>query len=138
MKHLVSRSGVGGDFYIDSAATDYDEIGSGMHPGTVAVLREHGIPFSDHRARIVSPRDYSEFDLIVIMDEENRRHLQRRIGDDRDGKVRLLLDFCGLNREVADPWYTGNFSQTYSDVLLGTQALLDALISDSGNKKGNI
>ena len=127
MKHLVKQAGLESDFYIDSAATDYDEIGNGMHRGTRQILTQNGIPFTDHRARLVTSDDYNDFDLLVIMDGENERHLKRRVGSDTDGKIHYLLEYAGLNRDVADPWYTGNFEETWHDVLLGCRSLLDKL-----------
>ena len=126
-KHMVKNAGRENDFYIDSAATDYDEIGNGMHRGTRQILTQNGIPFTDHRARLVTPDDYNEFDLLIIMDSENERHLKRRVGEDTEGKVHYLLEYAGLDRDVADPWYTGNFEETWSDVTLGCRSLLDSL-----------
>ena len=127
MKHFVKKAGKEHEFYIDSAATDYDEIGNGMHRGTRQILTQNGIPFTDHRARLVTPDDYNEFDLLIIMDSENERHLKRRVGEDTEGKVHYLLEYAGLDRDVADPWYTGNFEETWSDVALGCRSLLDSL-----------
>lgn len=127
MKHFVKKAGKEHEFYIDSAATDYDEIGNGMHRGTRQILTQNGIPFTEHRARLVTPDDYNEFDLLIIMDSENERHLKRRVGEDTEGKVHYLLEYAGLDRDVADPWYTGNFEETWSDVTLGCRSLLDSL-----------
>ena len=127
MKHFVKKAGKEHEFYIDSAATDYDEIGNGMHRGTRQILTQNGIPFTDHRARLVTPDEYNEFDLLIIMDSENERHLKRRVGEDTEGKVHYLLEYAGLDRDVADPWYTGNFEETWSDVTLGCRSLLDSL-----------
>ena len=129
MKHYVRQAGLERDFYIDSAATDYDEIGNGMHRGTRQTLTKNGIPFTDHRARLVTPDDYNEFDLLIIMDEENERHLRRRVGEDTEGKVHYLLEYAKINRDVADPWYTGNFEATWQDITLGCRSLLDFLCS---------
>ena len=129
MKHFVRQAGKEREFYIDSAATDYDEIGNGMHRGTRQILNQNGIPYTDHRARLVTPDDYNEFDLLIIMDEENERHLKRRVGEDTEGKVHYLLEYAGILRDVADPWYTGNFEETWNDVTTGCKALLSALCS---------
>lgn len=126
-KELVRRAGRKSDFYIDSAATDYDEIGNSMHRGTRQVLESHNIPFTDHRARIVTKEDYENFDLIVIMDGENERHLKRIAGPDKKNKVKYLMSFAGQNRDVADPWYTGNFDETWRDISEGCAALLESL-----------
>ena len=127
MKHYVKKAGLEHDFYIDSAATDYDEIGNGMHRGTRQVLNQNGIPYTDHRARLVTPDDYNDFDLLIIMDGENERHLKWRVGEDTEGKVHYLLEYAGIDRDVADPWYTGNFEETWNDITLGCRSLLEHL-----------
>ena len=129
MKHLVKKAGLESEFYIDSAATDYDEIGNGMHNGTKRTLSRYGIPFTDHRARLVTKEDYRNFDLLIIMDRENELHLERRIGRDTEGKVHYLLEYAGKNRDVADPWYTGDFEATWNDITEGTEALLNHIKS---------
>lgn len=131
-KHIINENEKKGgvkssEFFVDSAATDFDEIGSGIHRGTRNVLTLNEIPFTDHRARIVTTEDYNDFDLIVCMDEENLRHLERRVGKDDEGKIHKLLEYCGEIRDVADPWYTGNFTQTFEDVMRGCQALYELL-----------
>lgn len=126
-KDLVKKAGREGDFYIDSAATDYDEIGNPMHRGTRQVLELHNIPYTDHRARIVTKNDYDDFDLLVIMDSENERHLKRIVGPDVEHKVKYLMSFSGKKRDVADPWYTGNFDETWRDISEGCSALLESL-----------
>lgn len=124
-KHMVKTAGRENDFYIDSAATDYDEIGNGMHRGTRTILEKNHIPYTDHRARLVTPDDYNDFDLLIIMDSENQRHLERRVGKDTEGKVHYLMEYAGKARDVADPWYTGNFEETWRDVCEGCRALLE-------------
>lgn len=127
MKDLVRKAGLEKDFYIDSAATSTEELGNGMHRGTVTKLRQTGTPFTDHRARQITFDDYNKYDLIVGMDNENLYYMNRRWNNDPDNKVHLLLEFCGKKREVADPWYTGNFDETYNDVMEGCTALLKLL-----------
>lgn len=125
MKHMVRKSGLGDSFYIDSAATSTEEIGNGVHPGTRRILKREGIPCGDHRARQITRADYDKFDYIIGMDRYNMRNLGYMLGDDRQGKLRLLLDFAGISRDIADPWYTGNFDDTYNDVVCGCRALLE-------------
>ncbi len=117
----------GRDFFIDSAATSREEIGNPPHPGTVGKLRQQGIPVIPHRARQITPADYREFDYILAMDSQNVRNLHRLLGGDPAGKIYKLLSFAGLDRDIADPWYTGNFDETYADVVLGCQGLLKHL-----------
>jgi len=125
MKHLVRQAGREAEFFIDSAATSTEEIGNGVHHGTRRKLREAGIPCGDHRARQMTRIDYDRFDLLIGMDRANLRNMGRICGGDRDGKLRLLLQYAGSGRDIADPWYTGNFDATYEDILAGCTALLN-------------
>ncbi len=127
MKDLVKKAGRSSEFEIDSAATDWDEIGNGMHRGTRSKLTQEGIPFTDHRAKLVTLNDYHHFDLLICMDRENLDHLEEIVGYDTEGKVHKLLEYAGKSRDVADPWYTGDFEATFADVMEGCQALLKTL-----------
>ncbi len=127
MKELVHRAVLEDDFYIESAACRTDEIGSDTHYGTKNILRDKGIPFTPRKARLITNKDYENFDLIIAMDNENLRDLNRKTNGDPLGKVHLLMEYTGENREVADPWYTGNFEETYQDVDSGCRALLKHL-----------
>ena len=122
---LVRRAGRAGEFVIDSAATSTEEIGNPPHHGTIAKLREVGIPVVAHRARQVRRAEYGDWDHIVYMDDENARALYRIFGKDPDGKISRLLDWTDRPGDVADPWYTGNFDATYRDVLAGCTAMLE-------------
>lgn len=124
---LVERAGRSGEFLIDSAATSREEIGNPPHHGTVRKLREVGVPVLEHRARQIARGEYSNWDHIVYMDANNERNLMRILEGDPEGKCRKLLSFAGSDRDVADPWYTGDFDATYCDVLAGCRALLKAI-----------
>lgn len=130
MKDLIHKSGMSNEFYIESAATSREEIGNDTHPGTKHKLQEIGIPYTKRKARQVTVYDYEEYDYLIIMDGENQRGLNRIIGKDSQHKVYKLLDFAGQNRDIADPWYTGNFDGTFDDVLLGCKCLLEKLSKD--------
>ena len=127
MKELVRQAELEQDIRIESKACRTDEIGSDTHPGTKAALQAHGIPFTKRKARQIQRADYDDFDLIIAMDAENMRDLMRLTHNDPQQKCHLLLSFAGENREVADPWYTGNFEVTYQDVAKGCRALLNVL-----------
>ena len=124
MKHMVREEGLEKNFYIASAATSREEIGNDIHYGTRAKLREEGIPFARRQAVQLRLEDYEKYDYLIAMDRNNLRNIQRIIGEDPAGKVRLLLEFAGEYRDIADPWYTGNFDETYDDVTKGCEALL--------------
>ena len=132
MKHLVHKAGRDSEFQIDSAATSTEEIGNGMHRGTVEKLREQGVPFTNHRARQITAADYEKYDYLIGMDEENIFNMQRRWQGDPLGKVHLLLEYCGCTDEVADPWYTGNFDATWADITAGCSAMLEFLKQTKG------
>ena len=127
MKDLVDKAGLSDQFEIASAATSTEEIGNPPHHGTVAKLREVGIPVVAHRARQVRRAEYGDWDHIVYMDAENARDLRRIFGDDPDGKITRMLDWTERPGDVADPWYTGDFEATWRDVLAGCRGLLAAL-----------
>ncbi len=127
MKDLVKKAGLEEEFEIDSKACRTDELGCDTHPGTKRALRDHGVPFTPRQARQIRREDYGAWDYIVYMDEENRRDLMRLTGNDPEGKCSSLLSWAGIDREVADPWYTGEFETTYQDVLLGCKALLEKI-----------
>ena len=125
MKDLVEKQGLSDDFFIDSAATSTDEIGNGVHRGTVKKLREAGVPVGEHRARQITKADYEKYDYIVGMDGQNLRNMRRMLPEDTEKKICLLLDFTDKPRDIADPWFTGNFDVTYDDVIAGCTALLE-------------
>ena len=127
MKELVRRAGREHEFLIESAATSREEIGNDIHYGTRTKLREMGIPFSRRAARHITNADYDEFDYLVAMDDENEYYMNRWWAPDTDHKIVRLLSFAGKSRDIADPWYTGNFDQTYEDILEGCTAFLKKL-----------
>ncbi|MCI8853456.1 MAG: low molecular weight phosphotyrosine protein phosphatase [Lachnospiraceae bacterium] len=127
MQDLVNKKGLSHLFHIDSAATSTEEIGSGVHRGTRSVLKREGIPLGDHRAVQMQRRDYGAYDYLIGMDQWNIRNIQRIAGGDPEGKVFRLLDFTDHPRDIADPWYTGDFDETYEDVRTGCEALLSYL-----------
>ena len=127
MRHLVTEAGREDEFEIDYCATSREEIGNDIYPPAKRCLSAHGVPFTRHAARQITKEDYANFDLILCMEAYNIRNLRHTLGAtllDEDAKlacpkVRLLLD-----RDVADPWYTGDFEATYRDVVEGCQQLL--------------
>ncbi len=127
MKDMVRRAGSEGDFLIESAATSREELGNDMHYGTRTKLREQGIPFTRRAARQIRPDDYDRYDWLVAMDDENVYYMNRFWSPDPKRKIVHLLSFAGKTRDIADPWYTGNFDQTYEDIVEGCTAFLNYL-----------
>ena len=128
MKDIVAKAGMSGMFYIASCATSTEEIGNAVHYGTKRKLAEVGISREGKRAVQLTKKDYDEYDMLIAMDEMNIRNIMRIIKSDPDNKVSLLMSYADENRSIADPWYTGNFENTYSDILKGCTALFNELI----------
>ena len=127
MKHIVSKAGLNDAIYIESAGTSCEEIGNDIHYGTKQKLDEMGIPYTRRKARQVTVDDYHNFDYLIIMDENNGRNLKRIIGNDIDSKVYKAMSFVGESSDVKDPWYTGNFDETYDDISRSCDALLELI-----------
>ena len=149
MKDLVRKAGLSDEFEITSGAVSDEEWGNPIYPPAQRKLREKGIPFGHHSAHKISPAEFAAQDLVVVMDHSNLRWLSRIVPDHADvpagpgisghpngpsgsisgitKKVHLMMSFAGEARDVADPWYTGDFEKTYQDVLAGCSALLEML-----------
>ena len=128
MKELVKEKGVEQEFFIASAATSTEEIGRPIYPPVRKILDNLGINYSGKTAIQVKRNDYEKYDYIVCMEKYNLRNLARIIGEDSEGKVSLLLDFTDYPRDVADPWYTGDFNTTLKDVTAGCKGLLQYIL----------
>ena len=127
-KDMVKKLGVSQDFEIASAATSTEELGNPVHYGTRKKLAEYGISVAGKTARQMTSADYHHCDYLIAMDRNNLRNMKRFVGDDPENKVSLLLDYAGRKGEsIADPWYTDDFDQTYSDVHDGLTGLLKHL-----------
>ena len=124
MKDLVKKAGLADQFEIASAATSREEIGNPVHRGTRNKLKQYGISVDGKYAVQMTGADYQHYDYIIAMEQYNLRNMERFVHGDPDHKVHLLLDFTDRKGDIADPWYTGNFDETYDDVLEGCQGLL--------------
>ena len=127
LKDMIRKKGREDEFYIESCATSTEEIGRSLHPGAKRNLDEMGIPNERRRARQLTRQDYDRFDYLLCMDEWNVRNIMRIIKKDPENKVHMLLEYAGERREIADPWYTGNFDETYDDLTKGCTAFLEYL-----------
>ena len=127
LKALVKAKGQD-QYYIESAAVSREEIGNPIYPPAKRCLRQHGIWFDpEKRAWQVTPADYDRFDRIICMDDSNLRLIRRIIPDDPEGKIHLMMSYADISRDVADPWYTGDFEETFQDLLVGCEAMLNGL-----------
>lgn len=119
LKDMVMRAGAAERFEIDSAAVSREEIGNPVYPAARRELERHGVSCGNHTARQVTAEDWRHFDRIYYMDRSNARLLARLLPADPE-KIRPLLD-----RDVADPWYTGDFSQTWEDLVRGCLEIME-------------
>lgn len=126
--HMAQQRGILSQFVIASAATSTEEIGNPPHYGTVRKLREKQIPLIPHYAVQMTREDYHKYDYLIGMDTANIRNMTRIAGGDPEQKIRKLLDGTDTPRDVADPWYTGDFESTYRDVEKGCRFLLDEFL----------
>ena len=132
LKQMVREAGLEDAFYIDTCATSTEEIGHDIYPPAKRCLAQHGIAFAHHSARQIREEDYDRFDHIYVMDRNNLRTLRWTMPASlleadaalEQPKIQLLMALCGQNKEVADPWYTGDFEATYRDVTAGCQAII--------------
>mgnify|MGYP000924127619 CR=1 FL=1 len=119
MKDMVTKRGIKAKFYIASAATSTEEIWNGIgnpvYPPAKRELAKHGISCEGKRAVQITKADYGKYDYILGMEERNIRNILRIVGKDPEGKVKLLLDYSDNPRDIADPWYTGNFEITFNE-----------------------
>ena len=136
MNHMIHESSnhSSEDFIVESAATSREEIGNDIYPPAKRCMDAHGIPYKFRAAHQVIPEDYDKFDYIICMDENNVRNLKRIIPSDPDRKISKMLNWAhpdyvhGRKDDVADPWYTCDFEQTYQDIVTGCRGFLDAFI----------
>lgn len=133
MKNLVSLQGLDKEFVINSSATSSEEEGNGIYPSAVRKMREMGVPVVEHYATPLCREDYTQYDYIVGMEERNLRAMRHIFGGDPDGKIIRLLEYADEPRDIADPWWTGNFDRAYADIDEGCRTLLEH-IRVFGNK----
>ena len=127
-KALANAYGMAEHFYVESAAVSTEEIGCGIYPPARRCLTQHGVPFDNAKtARQVTRQDYAKFDRIICMHSSNLRRIRCIIPDDPEGKIHLMMSYTGSGRDVADPWYTGDFETTFQDILNACQAMLSQL-----------
>lgn len=127
LKDMVKRLGISDEFFIESRATSTEEIGNGVHRGTRQKLAQFGISTAGKTAIQLRKSDYEKYDYLICMDSANVLNTFRIIGADDEAKVYKLLSFAGEKGDIADPWYTGNFDETYDDVLRGCKGFLKQL-----------
>ncbi len=129
-RDMVQKQGLGDRFSVASAATSTEELGNPVHPGTQRRLAREGISTRGKTAVQLTRRDYQRYDYLIGMEQRNLSGMLRILGSDPAGKVHRLLDFTDRPRDIADPWYTGDFDRTYDDVVEGCRGLLEHLLEE--------
>lgn len=131
LKDMVHKQHRADNFRISSAATSTEEIWNGIgnpvYPPARAKLAEHGINCDGKRAVQLTRADYAKYDFLIGMDSANIRNMGRILGGDPEGKVFKLLSFAGMEQDISDPWYSGDFDRAYRDIELGCRSLLEYL-----------
>lgn len=127
-KYLVAKYGKKDKFLIESMATSSEEIGNPIHYGTRKILDRYNLDYSKKRAKQFKLSDYNSFDYIIGMDSYNVRNLERICN--KNDKIYRLLDFTDLKRDISDPWYTGDFEQTYNDIIAGLEGFYNYLLEN--------
>ncbi len=137
MQNLIEAQGLQNQFLVNSSATTTEEIWNGrgnpIYPPAMDELRKHGLdgPLADSlRASLLTRADLEKYDYFIGMDRENLRDMRRILGRAAENKISLLLDYTDHPRDVADPWYTGNFRDTWEDIEAGCQGLLEQLLKN--------
>ena len=125
MKYLTKDKN---DYYIESKATSFEEIGNPIYSPCKRVLDKYHIPYDDHRASRVEPSDYDKFDYIIIMDRLNERNIKYIFTKDTS-KVHKLLEYSNSNGDISDPWYTGEYEECFKQIYKGCENFLKYLES---------
>ena len=126
-KKLIKEKGEENKFIVKSSATSYEEIGNPVHYGTAKILDRLNINYYSKRAEKLKSSHYDNYDYFIGMDNANVRNMYNIFNGDRERKISLLLTYTGENREVSDPWWTGNFDETFADVDSGVKAFYEYL-----------
>jgi len=134
-KKMLNEKGISSEFLVASSATSTEEIswngiGNPVYPPARAELKKHGIDCGGKRAVQLKREDYEKYDLFIGMDSNNIRNMRRIFGEDRENKIRKLMDYTDQGGDVADPWYSDRFDIAYRDIFDGCKGLLKVLIND--------
>lgn len=127
LRDMVQKRGLAAQFQIASAATSREEIGNPVYPPARRILKAHGIDCMGKTARQMTKADYAEYDYLLAAENYNIRNMMRILGGDPEKKVHRLLDFSDRPRDIADPWYTGDFQVTWDDIVEGCEGFLKYL-----------
>lgn len=131
LKDMLHDIGAEDNIMVSSCATSTEEIWNGVgnpvYPPAKKKLAEYGISCEGKRAVQLKKSDYDDYDLLIGMDSNNMRNIRRMTGNRSDDKLFKLMEFAGSDRDVADPWYTGDFDKTYDDIYEGCKGIIEYL-----------
>lgn len=133
-KDMVEKLNLSDKFYVESAGTSNEEEGNDVHFGTLNKLKKEGIKTYSRKSRQIKKSDYNKFDYILVMEKRNIDGVLNIVGEDCDNKIYRILDFTNLPRDIADPWYTGNFDITYNDIVEGCNEFIKNIIKNEYKK----
>lgn len=126
-RYMIEKEDLKEKIYVNSSATSYEEIDNPVHIGTKKKLSEKGISTDGLYASKLKKEDLQNYDYIFTMDQNNMNNIKREFGEIDKEKIMKLLDITDNPRDIADPWYTGNFDETYDDILEGCKVLIEKL-----------
>ena len=137
LKDMVRKKGIYEEFQIESAATSsYNEIEKEeMYGEAKNMLKKMNVPFTKHIARQIKKQDYEQFDYILGMEQKNINNIIKIIGKDKENKIFKLLDFTEMPKDIADPWYTGDFHTTYYEIVYGCEKFLEYIVGEKSESK---
>ncbi len=128
MKDLIYKNNKRYKFYCASRATSIEELGNDIYPQAKEILKKNNIKVESHQAKLFQKEDYEKYDYIIVMEEQNKKDLLKIIEEDKENKISLLLDYTDTPKEIADPWYTGNFKIAYEEIYKSCLSLFQYLL----------
>ncbi len=126
-QNMIKNANLENKILVDSKATSTEEVGHSLYPGAKEELEKHHIPITEHMVSVLEKDDYDNYDYFIGMDTSNVFHIKRILGEDKKNKIFKLLDFTNDRRDISDPWFTGDFTSTYQDIVLGCTGFLEFL-----------
>lgn len=129
MKDLIYKNSKRYKISCASRATSIEELGNDIYPAAKDILLEKGINVERHRATQVTKEDYEKYDYLIVMEKRNKKDLINLIGPDYNNKIHLLSEYTNNAKEIADPWYTGDFKTAYNDIYEGCIGLYEYLLA---------
>ncbi len=128
LRHKLSLLGLSDSYFVTSAGLENSTSGEDMHHGSKAQLDLHKIPYSLHSAHKLSVKEYLSADYVITMENVQKIYIKRMMSGSKAEKLYRLYDFTGEKRDIADPYYTGDFAKAYEDISEGVDAFIQAVV----------